>query len=115
MKRIRPLLAALLGLTLCVQGLAIAAAPVDVAADEAESAMQMPCHGDVATDVAPCDCCDGDCPNMASCAMGSFFAAAPASPALLDAAAQAAVFTGGWSTKTAVLPLPVRPPIALHA
>jgi hypothetical protein len=113
MKRFRPLLNAVLGLMLCVQGLAIAAAPVAVAADEAESAMAMPCHGDAA-DVA-CDCCDGDCPDMASCVVGSFFAAMPAAPALLEAAAQAAASTGGWSLQTAVLPLPVRPPIPFHA
>ena len=56
----RPFVTALLGLTLWVQGLALAAAPVEMP-DAAASAMEMemPCHGDAAT--APCDCCDGDC------------------------------------------------------
>lgn len=114
MKRHHPLLAAVLGLMLCVQGLAIAAAPVDVAADEAESTMEMPCHGD-SSDVAPCDCCDGDCPDMASCAIGHFFAAPPSAVAPLEPAAQVAASRIGWSLQTAVLPLPVRPPIASHA
>ena len=114
MKRIRPLLTALLGLMFWVQGMAVAAAPVDVPAAEAESAMEMPCHGD-APDVAPCDCCDGDCPDMASCALGHFFTAPPSAVASFEAAAHAAVPAAGWSLKTAVLSLPVRPPIASHA
>lgn len=114
MKRHRPLIAAFLGLMLCVQGLAIAAAPVDVAADDAESTMEMPCHGESA-DVAACDCCDGDCPDMASCAIGHFFAAPPSAAAPLEPAVQAAVAATGWSLQTAVRSLPVRPPIASHA
>lgn len=113
MKRLRPLLVAVLGLMLWFQGMAIAAAPVAMAADEAESAMEMPCHGDSA-DVA-CDCCGGDCPDMVSCVIGSFFAAAPVAPAPFVANPHAAVASGGWSTKTAVLSLPVRPPIVSHA
>jgi len=76
--------------------------------------MEMPCHGD-APDVAPCDCCDGDCPDMASCVIGHVFAAPPAATAPLAPATQAAVAAGSWSLQTAVLPLPVRPPIVLHA
>ena len=118
MKRHRPLLSAVLGLMLCVQGLAIAAAPVDgveaQAESAAESAMAMPCHGDSAAS-APCDCCDGDCPDMASCAIGHFFAAPPSTAALFEPAAQVAVAAGGWSLQTAVLSLPVRPPIVFHA
>jgi hypothetical protein len=114
MKRHRPLIAAVLGLMLCVQGLAIAAAPVDMPADETEAAMEMPCHGDSA-ELAPCDCCDGDCPDMASCAVGHFFAAPPSAVAPLEPAAQAAAAATGWSLQTAVLSLPVRPPIAAHA
>ena len=114
MKRHRPLIAAFLGLMLCVQGLAIAAAPVDLAADEAESAMEMPCHGESA-DVAACDCCDGDCPDMASCAIGHFFAAPPSAAAPLEPVAHAVASPRGWSLQTAELSLPVRPPIAFHA
>jgi hypothetical protein len=114
MKRHHPLLAAVLGLMLCVQGLAIAAAPVDVQPDETEAAMEMPCHGESA-DVAACDCCDGDCPDMASCAIGHFFAAPPSAAAPLPPAAQAVAAATGWSLQTAVLSLPVRPPIAFHA
>jgi hypothetical protein len=114
MMRFRPLLTALLGLLFWVQGMAMAAAPVDVPADAADSAMEMPCHGD-ATELAPCDCCDGDCPDMASCAVGHFFTAPPSAVAPVAPAAQALAAAGGWSLKTAVLSLPVRPPIALHA
>jgi hypothetical protein len=114
MESLRPLVAAVLGLMLCVQGLALAAAPVDLPADETASAMAMPCHGD-SGDVAPCDCCDGDCPDMASCVIGYFFAAPPATPAPLAPAAHLAAATDGWSLKTAVLSLPVRPPIVIHA
>jgi hypothetical protein len=114
MVKLRPLLAAVLGLMLWVQGLAIAASPLDVAAQPAQSAMEMPCHGG-ATDVAPCDCCDGDCPDMASCVIGHFFAAPPATVAPFEPAAHAAVAVRGWSLKTAVLSLPVRPPIVIHA
>ena len=112
MQTLRPILTALLGLTLWVQGLAIAAAPVDMP-DEPDAAMEMPCHGEAAS--APCDCCDGDCPDMASCVIGHFFAASPHLPVPATALAQAAAATGGWSLKTAVLSLPVRPPIRSHA
>ena len=111
MQTLRPILTALLGLTLWVQGLAIAAAPVAVPDEPA--AMEMPCHGDAKT--APCDCCDGDCPDMASCVIGSFFAAAPVAPAPLAVNARATATPYGWSLKTAVLSLPVRPPIIFHA
>jgi len=112
--RLRPLLTALLGLMFWVQGMAIAAAPVDMPADPAESTMEMPCHGD-AVDIAPCDCCDGDCPDMASCVIGQVFAAPPATTAPFAAATQPAVAAGGWSLQTAILPLPIRPPIVFHA
>lgn len=114
MRKRRPFLTAVLGLMFFVQGLAIAAAPVDVPAADVESAMEMPCHGD-AGDVAPCDCCDGDCPEMASCMIGHAFAAPPSTAAPLAPAAQVAVATGGWSLQTAVLSLPVRPPIVIRA
>ena len=115
MTRLRPLLAAILGLTLWAQGFAIAAAPVAVADEAAESATEMPCHGDEAPSLPPCDCCDGDCADMAGCVIGHFFAAAPAVPVPLAAAPHAAAAPRGWSAKTAVLSLPVRPPIVFHA
>jgi hypothetical protein len=113
MKRFRPLLAAVLGLMLWFQGMAMAAAPVELATDQAESAMEMPCHGDSA-EVA-CDCCGGDCPDMASCVIGSFFAAMPATSAPLAPAVQTVAASHAWSLKTAVPSLPVRPPIVSHA
>ena len=112
MARLRPWLAAVLGLMLSVQGLAIAAA--DDAASAAEAAAQMPCHGDEAPAVPPCDCCDGDCSNMTGCVVGSFLGAAPVLvPA--DPPAPAAVAARTWSAKTAVSPLPLRPPITSNA
>ena len=108
MRKLRPFLTAVLGLMLWVQGIALAAAPLPPTQD---SAMEMPCHGDP----APCDCCAGDCPDMAGCVIGHFFAALPATPALPATAVHAAVTTGAWSPKTAVLPLPLRPPITVHA
>ena len=116
MPKLRPLLAAFLGLTLSVQGLAIAAAPV-AAADEpasAAAAAEMPCHGDEAPAVSPCDCCDGDCTNMTGCVVGSFVGAATVVvPA--DAPVQAAIATYAWPVKTASSPLPLRPPITSNA
>ncbi len=113
MEKLRPFLAAILGLTLWVQGFAIAAAPIAVADQATESAMEMPCHSDAVA--STCDCCDGDCADMAGCVIGHFFAAAPAAPVPLAAAPHAAAAPRGWSPKTAVLSLPVRPPIVSHA
>jgi hypothetical protein len=114
MQKLRPFLTALLGLTLWVQGFAIAAAPVAVAADAADTAIEMPCHGDAAASVAACDCCDGDCDDMAGCVVGSF-AGAPAVLLQADLTPQAAIAARAWSVKTAVSPLPLRPPIVSHA
>jgi hypothetical protein len=118
MQKLRPFLTALLGLTLWVQGLAIAAAPGAMAAqaaDTASAASEMPCHGDEpAATVSPCACCDGDCANMTGCAVGSFVgAAALRVPA--DPPAHATVAAHTWSAKTVVSPLPLRPPISSHA
>ncbi len=113
MEKLRPFVAAVLGLMLCVQGAAIAAAPV-AAAQTADSAMDMPCHGDEAPSASHCDCCDGDCANMAGCAIGQLGGVPAVLPAL-GSMPQAAVTTHGWSLKTAILPLPVRPPIVSHA
>ena len=114
MKRLRPFLAAILGLTLWVQGVAIAAAPVAVADEAAESATEMPCHGDEAPSLPPCDCCDGDCAGMAGCAAGSV-AGAPFVSAAAEAPLHVAIAARSWSAQTAVLPLPIRPPITSHA
>ena len=111
MPKLRPFLTAVLGLMLWVQGVAIAAAPVAVA-NAADSAVEMPCHGSAA--VSACDCCDGDCPDMAGCAIGHF-AAGPAAPLQFAAAVQSVVAARGWSLKTVVLTLPLRPPIVSHA
>ena len=114
MEKLRPFLAAVLGLTLWVQGFAIAAAPIAVADEAAESSMETPCHGDEAPSLPPCDCCDGDCPDMSGCAAGSF-AAAPTAPAQTDAPLHVAIATRGWSSQTDVPSLSPRPPIVSHA
>jgi hypothetical protein len=114
MRTLRPFLIALVGLTLSVQGLAIAAAPVAVAADAADAAMEMPCHGDAAPSASPCDCCDGDCDAMAGCAVGSL-AGAPSVSTSADAPPHAAIATRGWSSQTAASSRSLRPPIASHA
>ena len=113
MEKLRPLLAAILGLTLWVQGLAIAAAPM-ATADAADSAMEMPCHGDDVAAPSACDCCDGDCADMAGCVIGHF-AGAPFTAMVATSAPHPAAAPRGWSPKTAVLSLPVRPPIVSHA
>jgi hypothetical protein len=113
MDKLRPFVAAVLGLTLWVQGVAIAAAPV-APVEEADSAMEMPCHGDPAPTVSPCDCCDGDCSNMTGCVVGSFVgAAAVVVPA--DPPAHAVIAARAWPVKTALSPLPLRPPITSNA
>lgn len=113
MLKLRPFLTALLGLMLWVQGLAIAAAPIAVAG-AAANAVEMPCHDSAASDGAPFDCCDSDCPDMAGCVIGHF-AGIPAAAATVASAAQAAVAPRGWSPQTTILPLPLRPPITSHA
>lgn len=111
MQGLRPLLTAVLGLTLWVQGLAIATAPIAATA-QAASALAIPCHG--ATDGAPFDCCDSDCPDMAGCVIVPL-AGAPATAMIAMPALQPAVATRGWSVQTAVPPFPLRPPIVSHA
>lgn len=112
MQKLRPFLTALLGLTLWVQGLAIAATPV-AAQDEAGAAMMMPCAGDVAG-TSTGDCCDRDCAQMPGCAVGQL-AGTPAVAAPLVAAGQVAAHVPGWSSKTTVPPFPIRPPIVSRA
>ena len=113
MQKLRPYLTALLGLLLWFQGLAIAAAPIAVA-EAAASAMEMPCHDGAATDGAPFNCCDSDCPNMAGCILVSF-AGTPATATVAALTPQPVVPARGWSAQTAVPPLPLRPPIASRA
>ena len=127
MQKHRPFLTALLGLTLWVQGLAIAAAPGTMAAQAADAAMaasadpapaaslETPCHGDEpAPAVSPCDCCDGDCANMTGCVVGSF-AAAPAAAMQAEAPPYIVIAARPWPPQTAVPLLPLRPPIVFHA
>lgn len=119
MQKNRPFLTALLGLTLWVQGFAIAAAPVATAVPAAgtasdAAALEMPCHGDAAASMPACDCCDGGCDNMTGCAVGSFVAA-PASAMQPEAPPYIVVAARPWSPQTAVPPLPLRPPIVTHA
>ena len=111
MEKLRPFLAVVLGLTLWVQGVAIAAAPVATAA---ASSAEMPCHGDKAPSAAPCNCCDNDCTDMMGCAAGSI-AGTPFVPVPAVPPPHAAIAARSWAPQTAVLPLPLRPPIVSHA
>jgi hypothetical protein len=113
MLKLRPYLTAVLGLMLWVQGMAMAAVPVAVA-QEPDSAMEMPCHGDEAPAADACACCDDACPDMASCVIGHF-AGTPATALHFAAATQAALPAAGWSLQTFVPPTPLRPPIVTHA
>jgi hypothetical protein len=111
--RFRPLVTAVLGLMLWVQGMALAAAPVELPADPGSS-MEMPCHGDTEADVAPCDCCDEGCASMAACVIGHF-AGVPSAAQHFVATPQSIAPAASWRPKTAVLPFPLRPPISFHA
>lgn len=115
MNRFRPALNAILGLLLMVQGVAVASTEMAMPAlgDTASTMAAMPCHGDQNSGGEPQSCCDSDCPNMASCALGH----------LAVASAQGAEFVGelhpaypALVLAPATLPPPsfLRPPIAFH-
>lgn len=76
MKTSRTWLSVLLGLVLLLQGYAVSAAPranllKDSGADMVMQ-MDMPCHGQKADAEKPGkpSCCNADCPDMATCALG---------------------------------------------
>ena len=122
MKSLRPLLSAFLGLALLAQGVAVAAAPLAVAASEPAAAQaaaqaEMPCHGDAQAadpaDTGLCACCDGGCVDMTGCAFGSL-AAVPAIKLQLAPVRQAAIAAAERSAESISPPSRLRPPIVLH-
>jgi len=124
MKSLRPLLSAVLGLALLVQGVAVAATPhapkaaAAAAAAQSAPASEMPCHGksQAAKPAAKaiCPCCDGDCPDMSGCASGHF-AAVPTIKLQLPPVRQAVLIAPDRAAESVALPSFLRPPIVLHA
>lgn len=123
--KLRPLLGAVLGLMLTVQGVAVASAPLGMPSPPASTAAvqdaadAMPCHGaapapapDNAT--APCACCQDDCPDLAVCASGTL-AAAPVIKLTFAPASQPACAPRERAAPSVSLPFRLRPPIPLHA
>lgn len=120
MKRFRPVVHAILGLLLLVQGFAVASASSKVAAagDNASAAAAMPCHGEHHGDQGGgskhMSCCDADCPDMMSCALGAM---AMASAQTFEIVAPQQAMFPALVAAPATLPPPsfLRPPIASHA
>jgi hypothetical protein len=122
MRRIRVGLSVLLGLLLVAQGFAVAAAghpsvaaePAQAQVDAADSGAAMPCHGDPAQPADGASCCDGDCPNMTTCALGHLAVTAPMHvdpiPVSREFSSARVVPPVAASPQTLL-----RPPIALHA
>ena len=123
MTSLRPLLSALLGLALLVQGVAVAATPLASAPSEPVAAQQsapdaMPCHGDVQkadpADMPPCDCCDDGCADMSGCAFGHL-ALVSAVRLQLAPVAQSVSVTPDRAADSVPPPSRLRPPISFHA
>jgi len=118
MKSLRPLLSAVFGLALLVQGLAVAAAPYALAAHAAaaqESApAEMPCHETTQHPAGSHACCGSDCPDMTSCALGHL-AAAPAVRMQLAPVHSTVVAAPARSAESVPPSSRLRPPIVLHA
>lgn len=131
----RPWLGAVLGLTLLVQGVAVASAPFVAPPADAQAAApeaaapdvaveEMPCHGDgvvqvdaapePATDSAPCACCDADCAAMGACAFGHIAVASPVRLSFVPAP-QPAIAAPERAVPSISISSRLRPPIALHA
>lgn len=129
----RPVLSAVLGLVLMVQGVAVASAPLaldaqsqEPAAAQDSAAVQMSCHGAAAelatpadtaaespladADTESCACCDGGCTTMSNCAFGHI-AAAPAVAPGLAPAAQVTITMSDRAVPSISLPSRLRPPI----
>jgi len=115
MKKLRPFLSAVLGLTLLVQGFGVAAAAPAAVADEAQvAAADMPCHGGAQDEAAgSCPCCD-NCPNMANCALGHL-AGAPVTRLQFSPATQTVIAATPRSVEAVVSASLLRPPISSHA
>jgi len=118
-KRGRTWLAAMLGLLLLLQGHAVAAAPY-LAADAAAMAMTMaadapcPMHAQDRDGSPQPDCCNADCPSMATCLLGHFAAMPELAILIAPAPGVVPVFRATRAT-TRNPASPLRPPIAYSA
>jgi hypothetical protein len=119
MHRRRPLLSAFLASLLLVQGIAVAwsvgTMPELKAASE-QAMGDMPCHG--AATVADAEserpaCCDADCPDMTTCALGHM-AVTTSLLVALPAAAESIPASDSRSPIDTSPPTLLRPPIHLH-
>lgn len=122
MKRFRTLLSVLLGLVLLVQGFAVSAAPrakLPAEAPASASVMaDMPCHGQTAMQADDAgkqhpSCCNENCPDMTTCALGHLASVATESVTLPQPARAERIFTPVLAISRTLNPL-LRPPIALH-
>ncbi|PXV63711.1 hypothetical protein [Sinimarinibacterium flocculans] len=122
MNRIRTLLSMLLGLVLLAQGIAVSAAPrASLSAAPALSATvmaDMPCHGQMASQADEMgeqqpSCCDENCPDMTTCALGHLASVAMVSLALPQPAGVGRGLTPVIAASRTTGSL-LRPPIALH-
>ena len=116
MKALRPALHALVALSLLVQGVAVAAAPLMAPkpAAEARAMADMPCHGQeqASKTTAPCDCCDGTCMDMAHCAFAHVAAVLPSAGLALAAVREGAIAAPTPFAESVTLPSRLRPPIS---
>jgi len=118
-KRGRTWLSTMLGLLLLLQGYAVAAAP-NLAPQAAATAMTMaadepcPMHAQDRDSSPQPDCCNTDCPSMATCLLGHF--AAMPDLAILIAPAPTVVPAFQATRATSRNPAsPLRPPITRSA
>ena len=116
MRKLRPLLSAILGLGLLAQGFSVAAAAPSPIADETPAAAeQMPCHGDAqAQPAGPCPCCDSDCTDMTTCTLGHM-AGAPGASLQFSPAGPPVAAAPPRATAAGFSPSRLRPPIVFHA
>lgn len=124
MKRFRTLLSVLLGLVLLVQGFAVSAAPRAKVSGKSESVesgvmADLPCHGQKAMKADDASkqyraCCNENCPDMTTCALGHLATVPMLSVALAQPVREApSVISVRIVTRTFASPL--RPPISLHS
>ncbi len=122
MNRNRTLLSMLLGLVLLVQGFAVSAAPRASLSEDAAVTVNvmadMPCHGQMTaqadeTGDQHSSCCDENCPDMTTCALGHLASVATVSLAMPQPARAERGFTPVLALSRTSGSL-LRPPIALH-
>lgn len=122
MNRFRTLLSMFLGLVLLVQGFAVSAAPRAKLPAEAPASVSaladMPCHAQKAVksdDSGKQDpsCCNENCPDMTTCALGYLAFVATMSVVMPQPARAEPSFTPALAVSRTLSSL-LRPPIARH-